>query len=103
MSLSKNTDNNSQIPADMNTDDNIEAGNDTTEVPTNTPVNLKTEAVQTDVIKQDVVLKLQPISDIDIDIWSKQVGQYHIFKADSSVGTPITEDNSAQDGYHLHE
>ena len=96
-----NNDNNSQNPADM--DKTNEAGKDTTEDSSVSPVNLKTEETQTDVTKQNVVIKLQPLSDLDIDIWSNKVVQYHIFKADTSVEPPNTENNMAQDGYSLHE
>ena len=35
-----------------------------------------------EVDKKGVVLKLQPLSDIDIDIWSNNVGHYYRFKGD---------------------
>ena len=68
------TDIESQIPAD---NDEIEAGSDTPENPTDSSKNPKSTETQTEVIKQNIVLKLQPLSNIDINIWSNKVVQYH--------------------------
>ena len=51
---------------------------------------------QTEANKKILVLKLQPLSDIDIDIWSNKVGHYHQFKAD--ITTPKTENNATPVG-----
>ena len=96
---SVDTDNNSQTQDDN--DETIKAGNDTIEDSSDSPVNLKMEETQTVATKQSVVLKLQPLSGLDIDIWSNKVVQYHIFKADNSAEPPKTEENSAQEGYSL--
>ena len=95
------TDNNPQTPA--GNDESIETGNDITEESSDSPVNLKTKETQTVGTKQSIVLKLQPLSDLDIDIWSNKVVQYHIFKADNSVEPPKTEENLVHEGYSLRE
>ena len=46
---------------------------------------------QNEVTRRSVTLKLQPLSDIDIDIWSNNVGTYLTFKVD--VTTPKQENN----------
>ena len=58
------TDIESQIPAN---NDEIEAGNDTPENPTDSSKNPKLTETQTEVIKQNIVLKLQPLSNIDLE------------------------------------
>ena len=75
-----NTNTNSQTPADMDTDKTIKVGNDNTDISLNSPKNLIEEETQTEAKKHDFVLKLQPLSDIDINIWSNRVGQYHTSK-----------------------
>ena len=52
----------------MDMDKTIEGGKDNTKVCLDSSENLKTEETQTDITKYDVVLKLQPLNDIDIDI-----------------------------------
>ena len=96
-----NTNNDSQTPADN--DETIEAGNDTIEDLLVSLENLKMREMQTEATKQDVVLKLQPLSDLDTDIWSNKVVQYYIFKADTSAEPPKNEENIALMGYSLWE
>ena len=91
------TDIETQIPA--NNDETIEAGNNTVETLTDSTENPKMTEPQTEVTKQSIVLKLQPLSDIDIDIWSNKVVQYHQFKADTTTEPPKTENNAAPVGY----
>ena len=54
-----------------------------------------------DVGKKGVVLKLQPLSDIDIDIWSNKVGHYYKFKM--GLPTPNTKNNATPTGPTLGE
>ena len=55
----------------------------------------------TEVDKKGVVLKLQPLSDIDINIWSNKVRYYYQFKVD--LTTPNTENNATPAGPTLGE
>ena len=72
-----------QIPV---TDGNfIEAGNDTVEISTDPLATHKNTDAKRKSIRKSVGLKLQPLRDIDIDIWSNKVGTYHKFEMDTVI------------------
>ena len=79
----------------------IETGNDTVEKSTDTSHTPEMTEGPSEVDKKGVVLKLQPLSDIDIDIWSNKVGHYYQFKMD--LPTPNTENNGTPAGPTLGE
>ena len=79
----------------------IETGNDTVEKSTDTSHTPEMTVGSSEVDKKGVVLKLQRLSDIDIDIWSNKVGHYYQFKMD--LPTPNTENNATPAGPTLGE
>ena len=83
-----------QIP--VINDEIIETGNDTVDNSTDISHILEMTDGSTEVGKKGVVLKLQPLSDIDIDIWSNKVGFYYQFKAD--LINPNTENKATPAG-----
>ena len=72
-------------------DEIIKTSNDTVVPPTDSTNNLDKTDTQNEVTRRSVTLKLQPLSDIDIDIWSNNVGTYLTFKVD--VTTPKQKNN----------
>ena len=68
------TTDNAQIPA--NNGNHIDAGNDTVENSTDSP-NMTAKLVES--FSKSVVLKIQPLKDIEIDIWSNTVRHYYKF------------------------
>ena len=88
------TDKDTLIPA-------TETGNDN-ELLTGSIENPTMTEIHHDSIKQTIVLRLQPLSDIDIDIWSSKVVDYHQFKMDTTTSSPISDKNVTHEGYSLH-
>ena len=91
-------DNEAQIPVDTGNDtvesstepsnsmDNdaqirVDTGNDTVEITTNPSYSPDKTIKPAEVDLKHVVLKIQPLNDIEIDIWSNTVGHYYKFKA----------------------
>ena len=79
----------------------IETGNNTVEKSTDTSHTLEMTEGPSDVGKKGVALKLQPMSDIDINIWSNKVGHYYKFKM--GLPTPNTKNNATLAGPTLGE
>ena len=74
-----NKDNDAQIPV-VNVKD-TDTGNDSVEITTD-PLNSSEKTIKpTEADSKSVVLKIQPLNDIEIDIWSNMVGHYYKFKA----------------------
>ena len=95
-----NSDNDSQIP-DVNVEDR-DTGNDTVEQLTDhVYFPEKTDKVA-EPICRGVVLKIQPLNDIEIDIWSNKVGCYYHFKAKSTTskenGTSLPKNSEEING-----
>ena len=76
----QNSDKNSQTPV-INAEDN-DTGNDTVKQETDLVLSPEKTDKTTEPISKGVVLKIQPLKDIEIDIWSNKVGCYYCFKAE---------------------
>ena len=85
-----NTDDDTQIP-DVNAKV-IDTGNDTVETSTNLMLSPKTTEKMAEPNSKSVVLKIQPLNDIEIDIGRNTVGCYYQFKVDP---TPSNEKNTS--------
>ena len=83
-----NRDNDTQIP-DVN-DKFIDTGNDTVEIPTDLVLSPNMTEKTVEPNDKSAVIKIQPLNDIEIDIWRNKVGGYYQFKADQ---TPLNEIN----------
>ena len=84
-----NKDNDAQIPV-VNVKD-TDTSNDSVEISTD-PSNSSEKTIKpAEADSKSVVLKIQPLNDIEIDIWSNMVGHYYKFKA---VSTPLNSKNS---------
>ena len=81
-----NTDKNSQIPV-VNVEDN-DTGNNIVKQETDFVLSPEKTDKTIEPISNGVVLKIQPLKDIEIDIWSNKVGCYYHFKAEP---TPFKE------------
>ena len=84
-----NTDDDTQIP-DVN-DKVIDTGNDTVEIPTDLVLSPNMTEKMAEPNDKSAVIKIQPLNDIEIDIWRNKVGSYYQFKADQ---TPLNEKNT---------
>ena len=96
-----NTDDDTQIP-DVN-DKVIDTGNDTVEIPTDLVLSPNMTEKTAEPNDKSAVIKIQPLNDIEIDIWRNKVGSYYQFKADQTppneMNTPtlqISEENDEQ-------
>ena len=85
-----NTDDDTQIP-DVNANV-IDTGNDTVETSTDLMLSPEMTAKMAEPNIKSVVLKIQPLNDIEIDIWRNTVGCYYQFKADA---TPSNEKSTS--------
>ena len=77
-----NTDNDTQIP-DVN-DKIIVTGNDTVETPTDHMLSPNMTEKTVELNDKRAVIKIQPLNDIEINIWRNKVGSYYQFKADQT-------------------
>ena len=84
-----NTDDDTQIP-DVN-DKVIDTGNDTVEIPTDLVLSPNMTEKTAKPNDKSAVIKIQPLNDIEIDIWRNKVGSYYQFKADQM---PLNEKNT---------
>ena len=84
-----NTDNDTQIP-DVN-DKVIDTGNDTVRIPTDLVLSPNMTEKMVEPNDKSAVIKIQPLNDIEINIWRNKVGSYYQFKADQ---TPLNEINT---------
>ena len=75
-----NTDDDTQIP-DVNAKI-IDTGNNTVETSTDLMLSPETTKKMAEPNSKSVVLKIQPLNDIEINIWRNTVGCYYQFKAD---------------------
>ena len=78
---------NSEFQIPVVNDEIIKTGNDTVVPPTDSTTYPDKTDTHNEATRRSVMLKLQPLSDIDIDIWSTKVGTYHTFKADVTIPT----------------
>ena len=85
-----NTDDDTQIP-DINAKV-IDTGNDTVETSTDLMLSPETTEKMAEPNSKSVVLKIQPLNDIEINIWRNTVGCYYQFKVDP---TPSNEKNTS--------
>ena len=82
-------DNDAQIPV-VNIKD-MDTGNNSVEIPTDPSYFSEKTIKPTEADSKSVVLKIQPLNDIEIDIWSNMVRHYYKFKV---VSTPPNSKNS---------
>ena len=85
----EDTDNDAQIPI-VNVKD-TDTGNNTVEISTEPSNSLDKITKPTEADNKSIVLKIQPLNNIEIDIWSNMVGDYYKFKA---VSTPLNSKKS---------
>ena len=94
-----NTDNDTQIP-DVN-DKVIVTGNDTVEIPTDLVFSPNMTEKTVKLNDKSAVIKIQPLNDIEIDIWRNKVGSYYQFKADQTapneMNTPTLQTGQEND------
>ena len=94
-----NTDNDTQIP-DVS-DKVIVTGNDTVEIPTDLVLSLNMTEKTVELNDKSAVIKIQPLNDIEIDIWRNKVGSYYQFKADqiplNEMNTPMLQTGEEND------
>ena len=84
-----NKDNDAQIPV-VNVKD-TDTGNNSVEISTDPSYSSDNTIKPTEADSKSVVLKIQPLNDIEIDIWSNMVRHYYKFKV---VSTPPNSKNS---------
>ena len=96
-----NIDDDTQIP-DVN-DTFIDTGNDTVKIPTDLVFSPNMTEKTAKPNGKSAVIKIQPLNDIEIDIWRNKVGSYYQFKVDQThlneKNTPmlqISEENDEQ-------